>query len=134
MFDAVVSSPGVWLELNGQLYTNNSAVELREVYESPTDSHSLMCVTPKRPCCATPPHRYGDWFYPNQSRILNSASNNSFYRNRGDDGTIRLHRRGVALLAAAVGQYCCEIPNDNNITQRLCLNFGEDYVANIYII
>ena len=121
----VESSPGVWLELDGQLHANNSAIELREVYESPTDSHSLMCVTSKRPCCATPPYRIGEWFYPNQSIISNNDAGNSFYKTRRDDGTVRLHRRGVASLAAAMGQYCCEIPNDINTTQRLCVHFGK---------
>ena len=120
----------MWLELDGQLYANNSAIELREVYESPTDSHSLMCVTPKRPCCVTP-YRMGQWIYPNQSIISNDASGNSFYRTRRDDGTVRLHRRGVASLAAAMGQYCCEILNDNYITHRLCVHFGKPQNCNV---
>ena len=120
----VQSSLGVWLELNGQLYANNSAIELREVYESPTDGHSLMCVTSKRPCCVTP-YRVGQWIYPNESIISNDVSGNSFYRTRRDDGTVRLHRRGVASLAAAMGRYCCEVPSDNDINQRLCVHFGK---------
>ena len=84
-----------------------------------------MCVTPKRPCCRTPPNRIGEWLYPNGSAILKDDSGNSFYRDRGDDGTVRLHRRGIASLSAAMGQYCCEIPNANGITQRLCVHFSK---------
>jgi hypothetical protein len=90
-------SPGVWLSLDGQFAPNNSAVELREVYETPDDSsaHTLMCVTPKRPCCRSLSYRFGEWFYPNESTVSIDGSGNSFYRDRGDDGTIRLHRRGL---------------------------------------
>lgn len=115
----------MWLSLNGQLYSNNSAIELREIFESADNSHSLMCVTSKRPCCRTPPHRFGEWLYPNGSTVSISGSNNSFYRNRGDDGTVRLHRRGITSSSAASGQYCCEIPNSDDIVQRLYVHFGE---------
>ena len=121
----VESSPGVWLLLDGQLYANKSVIELRNVFESSDDSHSLMCVTPKRPCCGTRPNRHGEWFYPNQSTVSFSETGNSFYITRRDDGTVRLHRRGFVLLTAAVGQYCCQIPNANDITQRLCVHFGK---------
>ena len=41
-------APGVWLSLDGKFVPNNSAVELREVYDTSDDSpaHTLMCVTP----------------------------------------------------------------------------------------
>jgi hypothetical protein len=120
-------SPGVWLSLDGQLVPNNSTVELSEVYETPDDStaHTLMCVTLKRPCCKTSPYRFGEWFYPNGSAVSSSSSGNSFYVDRGDDGTVRLHRRGTTALSAAIGQYCCEIPNANDIIHQLCVHFGK---------
>ena len=116
----------MWLSLGGVTYSNNSAVELREIFETPggDDSHSLMCVTPKRPCCRTPPNRFGEWYYPNGSAVLIDGSGNSFFRDRGDDGTVRLHRRGVASLSAAMGQYCCVIPNAIDITHQLCVHFS----------
>ena len=118
-----ISIPGVWLLLEGLMYSNNSAIELRELFESPGDdtNHSLKCVTPRHPCCYSIPYRYGEWFYPNGSAVSIMGSGNSFYRDRGDDGTVQLHRRGIASLSAAMGQYCCEIPNANNITHRLCV-------------
>ena len=121
-------SPGVWLSLDGQLVPNNSAVELREVYETSDDidssAHTLMCVTPKRPCCKTLPHRFGEWLYPNGSAVSIDGSGNSFYRDRGDDGTVRLHRRGITALSAAMGQYCCEVPNTNDVNHKLCIHFS----------
>ena len=121
-----ISSPGVWLSLGGLLYSNNSAIELREIFESPGDGgQSLMCVTSRRPCCRTPPDRFGEWFYPNGSSVSINGSGNSFFRDRGDDGTVRLHRRGIASLSAAIGQYCCEIPNANDITHHLCMHFSK---------
>ena len=125
---AAQHSPGVWLSLDNQLVPNNSAVELRKVYETQGNyrrAHTLLCVTPKRPCCKTPPYRFGEWFYPNGSAVSIDNSGNSFYRDREDDGTVRLHRRGVASLSAAMGQYCCEIPNANDTTHRLCVHFSK---------
>jgi hypothetical protein len=122
-------SPGVWLSLDGQFVPNNSAVELREVYETPesddSSTHTLMCVTPKRPCCKTSPWRFGKWFYPNGSAVSIDGSGNSFYMDRGDDGTVHLHRRGITALSAAVGQFCCEIPNANNVSYRLYVHFSK---------
>ena len=116
----------MWLSLGGLLYFNNSAIELREVFESPGDGdQSLMCATSKQPCCRTPPYRFGEWFYPNRSAVSIDGSGNSFFRDRGDDGTVRLHRRGIASLSAAMGEYCCEIPNSNNIIHRLCVHFSK---------
>ena len=119
----------MWLSLGGQLVPNNSAVELREVYETPDDidssAHTLMCVTPKRPCCKTSPGHFGEWLYPNGSAVSTDGSGNSFYRDRGDDGTVRLHRRGITALSTAMGQYCCEIPNTNDVNHTLCIHFSK---------
>ena len=122
---AVMNAPEVWLSLGGQFHSNNSAIELREIFESSDDRHLLMCVTQRRPCCKTLPNRFGEWIYPNKSIVSISGSGNSFYRTRGDDGTVRLHRRGIASLSAAMGEYCCEIPNNNGVVQRLCVQFGK---------
>ena len=129
-------SPGVWLSLDGQLVPNNSAVELRDIYETLDSSraHTLMCVTLKRPCCRNPSYRFGEWFYPNGSTVSIDDSGNNFFRDRGDDGTVRLHRRGVAALSAAMGQYCCEIPNANDITHRLCVQFSKLYTTCTYVV
>ena len=51
------------------------------------------------------------------------GSGNSFYTDRGDDGTVRLHRREITALSAAMGQYCCEIPNTNDVYHKLCIYF-----------
>ena len=121
-------SPGVWLSLNSQLVPNNSEVELRDVYETRdtySHAHTLMCVTLKRPCCRNPPNRFGEWFYPNESAVSFDGSGNSFYRDRGDDGTVRLHRRGITSLSAAMGMYCCKIPNTSDINHTLCVHFGK---------
>ena len=121
-------SPGVWLSLNSQLVPNNSEVELGDVYETRntySHAHTLMCVTLKRPCCRNPPNRFGEWFYPNGSAVSFDGSGNSFYRDRGDDGTVRLHRRGITSLSAAMGLYCCEIPNMTDVNHTLCVHFSK---------
>ena len=126
----------MWLSLDGQLVPNNSAVELREVYETSDDIdssvHTLTCVTPKRPCCKTSPDRFGEWFYPNRSAVSIDESGNSFYADRGDDGTVHLHRRGITALSAAMGQYCCEIPNTNDVNNTLCIHFSKLSIEDAY--
>ena len=127
LFYAAQHSAGVWLTLDGQLVPNNSAVELRDIYETLSNSHAttLMCVTSKRPCCTNPVYRFGEWFYPNGTTVSIGGSGNSFFIDRGEDGTVRLHRRGTASLSAAMGQYCCEIPNANDDIHRLCVHFSK---------
>lgn len=103
------------------------------IYDTITDYHSdwhtLICVTPRRPCCKSLPNRFGEWLYPNRSVVRFRSSGNSFYRDRGDDGTVKLHRRGIVSLSAAVGEYCCEIPNTSDINELLCITFSKFHLA-----
>ena len=54
-------------------------------YASANDgsAHTLVCVTPKRPCCKTSPYHFGEWFYPSGSVVSINGSGNSFYTDRG---------------------------------------------------
>ena len=121
LFYAAQHSAGVWLSLDGQLVPNNSAVELRDIYEN-SHAHTLICVTSKRPCCT---NSFGEWFYPNGTTVSTRGSGNSFFIDRGNDGTVGLHRRGTASLSATMGQYCCEIPNANDVTYWLCVDLSK---------
>ena len=113
----------MWLSLTGQFLPNNSVVDLSQISENP--SHSLMCVTLRRPCCGTPPFDFGVWYYPNQSVIPNYIAEYSFYSSRNNGGTVSLRRRGTGIsLSESLGQYCCEIPNANNIIHRLCVQIS----------
>jgi hypothetical protein len=48
----------------------------------------------------------------------------SFYRNRGNDGTVNLNRLNTNVFMPT-GLFCCEVPDVLNIIQRLCANISE---------
>jgi hypothetical protein len=55
---------------------------------------------------------------PNQARA------SSFYRARGDDGTVNLNRLNTNVMMPT-GLFCCEVPNALDIVQRVCASIGE---------
>jgi hypothetical protein len=76
------------------------------------------------PCCATAGVRAGEWFFPNGMIVPNQGEASSFYRNRGDDGTVNLNRLNANVFMPT-GLFCCEVPDALNNVQRLCANIGE---------
>ena len=60
----------------------------------------------------------GEWYFPNNERVGTMGDGGSFYRNR-DIGVVRLNRRYDAMMPT--GSFCCEIPDANNVTQRICI-------------
>lgn len=121
LFAAVDSSPKPELFVAGQPYLNNSVIGLSEVLES---NQSLVCATARRPCCKSSGN--GEWYYPNGTRVPNSDSEtgNNFYTSREDDGTIRLHLNNITTSLSNTSQFCCELPNVNNLNQKLCVYLG----------
>lgn len=93
----------VWFSLNGTIYQNNSIVTLEDISEGDA---ALNCRTGIPDCCRLPysDRVYGNWFLPNESRVLSLGSNWDFHRTRGQS-VVRFHcRRG-----GAEGIYHCEI-------------------------
>ena len=77
-----------------------------------TGDLALLCITDLQECCGNPWPRHGEWYFPNNERVLTEGSNNAnFYRNR-DDSVVRLNRRNNATMP--VREYCCELPNAEN--------------------
>ena len=116
---------GVRLMLRGVQYPNNSIVNITDVGEG--DHFALLCLTDKRPCCGMPPNRFGDWYYPNGSIVPQSGDRSSFYRNRGDDGQVRLHRRSNAMTTTGI--YSCEVPDASDVIRTFyvgLLNIGSN--------
>ena len=68
----------------------------------------LICTTAFSPCCSAAANRHGFWYYPDGTKVPNSAAGQDFYGGRGDDGTVRLNRRNNAL--SPLGTYYCELP------------------------
>ena len=107
---------GVYFELNGILYPNNSAAPLSHIG---TDTSALHCHTNREGCCGTPGMRYGEFYYPNGTAVPIKAEKYGMYRNRGDQ-FIRLNQRLPAGNADTVaGEYRCEIPDEWGNTRDL---------------
>ena len=79
------------------------------------------------PCCATPPNRFGEWYFPNQIRVPIQGSAYTFYRNRGDDGSVNLNRLNNNIKAP-LGQFCCEVPDATDSLQWLCVTIGKNFL------
>ena len=81
---------------------------ITDIGDGTDGSSPLICTTTFSPCCSTPPNRHGEWYYPDGTKVPNSAAGQDFYRGRTDDGTVRLNRRNNAM--SPLGTYYCEIP------------------------
>ena len=119
-YDSGISSfPGVsdvWFSLNGTIYQNNSNVTLENIGVG--DDAALLCRTEQPVCCQ--PHTgamggvRGNWYFPNGTRVLSSATNWDMYRTR-DHMVVLLHRR----RGGVDGIYHCEIPDAMNVTRTI---------------
>ena len=120
LIHAVDSSPGAWLmaSKDGHVYPNNTIISLSEVFGT---RNSLLCVTERRPCCSGS-NRAGDWHYQNGTVVPSYGQTFAFYTSGGDDGAVRLHARDSMISLMNASQFCCEILNINDLSQKLCIN------------
>ena len=58
--------------------------------------------------------------------VPNIAAVEDFSRRRGDDQTIHLNRRNNAQ--SPTGSFCCELPDNSDVTHRLCVTLGKAYL------
>ena len=101
------SQIGVYLSLKGVVYTNNSVIPITEIGETNTTSNTgLQCITDRRPCCAAIRTRAGEWYFPNGTIVPSIVGGSiTFYRTRGDDGTVDLNRMSCLQLDCSVVWY-----------------------------
>ena len=120
----VCTHSGVYLSLGGMVYANNDAIPITEI--GTTANTALQCITDRMPCCAAAAaeDRLGAWLFPNGMSIPRQGLSATFYRTRGDDGTVNLNRDNTNVMMPT-GQFCCEVPDALNVMQRLCANIGE---------
>lgn len=95
---------------------NNTVLRIEDIGEN---DDAVICRTDLRPCCASLSNRHGEWYYPDGRLVPNYGAGEDFYRNRGDDGTVRLNRRNNAQQPAGV--FRCEVPDRNRRLQKLTL-------------
>jgi hypothetical protein len=117
---------GVYLLLRGTVYANNSVIPITAIGETNYPSNTgLQCITDRIPCCATPPNRFGQFFFPDGTVVPSIPQGaTSFYRNRGDDGTVNLNRLNSNVFMPT-GLFCCVVPDDLNVMQRVCATVSE---------
>ena len=88
------------------------------------DAGALLCRTDRTACC-TGDNRAGEWFYPDRRKVPIMfplmGDPEPYYRNRGTS-LIRLNRRdNEGLSVMYTGIYCCEIPDQNDVIQTMCV-------------
>lgn len=116
---------GVYLTLRGVVYANNSVISITEIEQTNATSNTgLQCNTDSTPCCATPPYRFGEWYFPDGRAIPVQGAATTFYRSRGDDGTVNLNRLNTGITSPT-GQFCCVVPDASDIVQIVCADIGE---------
>ena len=119
---------GVYISLMQAVYANNSLIPITEIGETNTTSNTgLQCITDKRPCCQNMSNRAGEWYFPDGNTVPGPLGNpTTFYRNRGDDGTVNLNRVNTRVMSPT-GLFCCKVPSTLEPNVIACVYTGEDY-------
>ena len=109
-------SAGVYVTHNSNVLANDSVVMISEIGRA--DNNRLQCVTDRMPCCTNP---VGEWFFPGDVGIVPRMDMaDTFFRNRGDDGTVNLNRLNSNAMMPT-GQYCCVVPDATGVMQWACV-------------
>ena len=117
---SLTNNTGTYLVHNSMALANNSAVFISDV--GSTVNNRLQCTTDRMPCCSS--NLVGEWFFPGDGGMvpaLGSGPNmaTTFYRSRGDDGTVNLNRVSDDVMMPT-GQYCCVVPDATGVMQWAC--------------
>ena len=90
-------------------------------YTSTELGNVLVCRTNRSPCCRT--NKFGEWTH-NDMNISIKRQPEDYFRTRDDVQQIHLSRRAMYSGARRTGEFCCELPDANNVTQRQCVEIG----------
>ncbi len=121
------------VDFKPDIYPSGSTViYVHDIGELQTDfsntNEVVACRTDKRPCCSTPPNRFGDWTYNNGTIIGNRANSGiDYFRSRDDNQMIYLSLRS-STTNPPTGEFCCEIPDSLNVMQTMCINLGNSRI------
>ncbi len=116
---------GVYLSLKGvKYYTNDSIVVITEIGQTDTyQNNALQCITDRKPCCQSP-NRFGEWYFPDRTIVPIPNSATTYYRLRGENGTVNLNRL-TSDVTHPTGRFCCVVPDATNVIQTLCINISK---------
>ena len=91
---------------------------------------ALLCVTDQTACCRPPysDSAFGNWFYPNGTRLSSSGSNWDFHRTRGQMVVALYRRRG-----GVDGVYHCMVPDAMNVTQTIYIGVYTASTGELYM-
>ena len=119
----IATHTDVYLSLRRTVYNNYDAIPIAEIGETNSISNTgLQCITDRMPCCAAV--RAGEWYFPNGATVPPVGVAITFYRNRGDDGTVNLNRLNTNVMMPT-GLFCCEVPDATGAMRRVCANISE---------
>ena len=62
--------------------------------------------------------------------VPNQGSATTFYRNRGDDGTVNLNRLNSDVMMPT-GMFCCVVPDATGVNMSTCAIISESLIVNI---
>ena len=83
----------------------------------------LQCITDRMPCCRS--EAVGEWYFPGDGGMVPIIiGSTTFYRSRGDDGTVNLNRVNNDVVMPT-GQYCCVVPDATGVMQWACAMISE---------
>ena len=106
-------------------YAQHSIVTL-----NPSDNANvLQCHTNMEGCCNSM-NRWGEWLFPNGTKVRTNGAGDDFYRNRGQ-GVVNLNWRENSRILT--GLFCCVIPNPENPKQKACIAVYPEDEGNHFI-
>ena len=101
----------MWFSLNGTTYQNNSLVTLEDIGKR---EDALLCRTTLDTYTVENTLLFGNWFFPNGTRVPSGGIQWDFYRTREEMVVLLNRRRG-----GEDGIYHCKIPDSRNVFQTM---------------
>ena len=123
-----VASDGVNVTIMGANVYNDGYIGI-DLLDS---GNKIWCMTDNDYCCNSASGILGNWYFPNGTRVLNKMESRAgardapyFARNR-NPSVVRLFRvdndHSTSNSPPQRGRFYCEVPDDQNITQRYYIN------------
>lgn len=85
----------------------------------------VRCMTSNRYCCEAETGILGNWSFPNGSLISNrnKLGYPPFFARSRNNNVVQLFRvDNDSIVPSQRGRFCCEVPDDQNVTQRYYIN------------